>query len=154
MYSLYAALGLPKLADHAIEVLASLSFYQILYSYLSPQLSQKAFKVRYGQFSTQQRLYWNEGVVSLAQSVVNSLLALVVLAFGDDDARTSADDRMRSYQAHETSVVAIAIGYFIWHTLACAWHRSTFGNLMVLHGVAATLMCSLIFVSLDYEPEG
>ncbi|OCL09642.1 hypothetical protein AOQ84DRAFT_388040 [Glonium stellatum] len=128
--------NLPALPNHAHQILISLLFYTCAYK-IAPSLFSWLFPSRYGSLNKAKRHECHVDAVSLTQSTINSLMAVVMLYFDTDRKDISWVERVWGFNEGNGLVMAISLGYFIWHFVMMALHVHHYGRMMLLHGFAA-----------------
>ena len=142
-------LNLPALPPHLPLVLLSALFYQLVYTVFGPLL-YNFFKWRTPQSPPNKasRRGWNVNIVSIAQSCVNTSLAIYLISHPEFRNGLTAQERTLGYHKETAMALAVSMGYFCFH-LAQTWvHRRIYGMFMFMHGVCALVAVALGFVSL------
>jgi hypothetical protein len=142
-------LNLPGLPPHIPLVILSALFYQVVYSLVAPGLwyflevfnpNSKTRKVT--------RSLWYINIVSIAQSAINTALAIYLLSHSEFRHGLTAQERILGYHKETARALAVSMGYFVFH-LGSAWvQRGYHGMFMFFHAICALFAVSLGFVSL------
>jgi hypothetical protein len=143
-------LNLPGLPPHIPLIALSALFYQLVYSLVAPLLwnllgafnpDSKTRKVT--------RSLWYINIVSIAQSAVNTALAIYLLSHPEFRHGLTAQERILGYHKETARVLAVSMGYFVFH-LGSTWvQRGQHGMFMFFHAVCALFAVSLGYVSFE-----
>lgn len=141
-------LNLPGLPPHIPLVILSAVFYQLVYSLVAPLLwillehlnpETKSKKIT--------RSLWYINIVSIAQSTVNTALAIYLLSHPEFRHGLTPQERAMGYHKETARALAISMGYFVFH-LGSTWiQRGYHGIFMFYHAVCALFAVSLGYVS-------
>jgi hypothetical protein len=154
-------LNFPALPPHFPLAILSALFYGSIYGIAGPFLyaSKSTPNVSptirpQGTTNNKRKLsryYWIDNLVSFTQSVINSVLAIYLLVNFHVSSRThlTPQERILGYHEETARVLAIAMGYFLYHLWEAWNNREVYGYSMFLHGVCAIGAVSLGFVSLS-----
>jgi hypothetical protein len=138
----------PGIIEHLPLVVLSAVFYQLVYSFVGPQLflllGPRDLKGRSTKLSA---YYFCITLVSLSQSFINSALAIYLLLHTGFRSNLTAQERYLGYHVESAKALAVATGYFCFHLVETWVSRGVWGYSMFLHGVCALLAVSLGFVS-------
>lgn len=146
------ASSLPTLPLHIHEVILAFTFYQLLFTTISPWISARLFPAIYPQFNKRTRLNWDVHVVSLTQSLVVNSLALYLIFYDEERADMNWAGRIWGYDGASGLLQGLAAGYFLWDLMITTRYLSIFGVGMLLHAMSAVTVFSFGFVSLADPP--
>jgi hypothetical protein len=142
-------LNLPALPPHLPLVILSAIFYQLVYSVVAPGIwisleylnpSSAPSKVT--------RSLWYINIVSIAQSCINSALAIYLLSHPEFRDGLTPQEKILGYHKESARVLAVSMGYFVFH-LGSTWvQRGFHGMFMFVHAICALFAVSLGFVCL------
>ncbi|CAG8975960.1 hypothetical protein HYALB_00012198 [Hymenoscyphus albidus] len=140
-------LNLPGIIPHLPLVFFSALFYQFVYTIIGPWLLH--FKPRNPNVPSTElsRFYWNSNTVSIAQSIINSALAVYVLLHAEFREGLTAQERILGYHSETAAALAVSTGYFCFHLVNVWIHKKSEGNFMFAHSV-----CALCAVCLGFRP--
>ncbi|KAH7387010.1 TLC domain-containing protein [Phaeosphaeria sp. MPI-PUGE-AT-0046c] len=142
-------LNLPGLPTHLPLVILSAIFYQCVYSFVAPLL-WSVFEDTDPNSSpgeTIRSVYYFNNIVSVTQSFINSVLAVYLLSHPEFRDGLNPSEMALGYQKETARVLAVSMGYFVYHLIETWMHIGRHGINMVLHAV-----CALFAVSLGYRP--
>ncbi|KAN0092490.1 TLC domain containing protein [Hyaloscypha variabilis] len=141
-------LNTPGILEHLPSVVLSAVFYQLVYSFVGPQLfllfgpgNLKGRSTKLAEY------YFCINLVSICQSAINSALAINLLLHTGSGSGLTAQERYLGYDAESAKALAVATGYFCFHMVETWVNRRVWGYSMFLHGV-----CALLAVSLGFRP--
>jgi hypothetical protein len=142
-------LNIPALPPHLPLVLLSAIFYQLVYSLVAPLLwSFLEYHNPTSSPSKVTRSLWYVNIVSIAQSCINTTLAIYLFSHPEFRYGLTPQERVLGYHKETARVLAVSMGYFVFH-LGEAWvHRGFHGMFMFVHAICALFAVSLGFVSL------
>ena len=145
-------LNFPALAPHIPAVILSAIFFQITYSFVGPLVHYLLMppdpKVPYTKLS---RHHYSDHIVSITQSCVNSAMGIYLFVHPEFRELLTAQERILGYHPQTARVLAISMGYFVFH-LGESWvHRHIYGRIMVVHAVCVLSAIMLGFVGLFFE---
>jgi hypothetical protein len=139
-------LNLPALLPHIPIVVLSAVFYQLVYSVFAPLLHLVLIPNPQLKPTKLSRHFWNAHTVSIAQSCVNTALAIYLLSHTQSRNGLTPQERILGYDRETAKALAVSMGYFVFH-LGDTWvHRHIWGISMFIHGVCALFAVSLGFV--------
>jgi hypothetical protein len=141
-------LNLPGLPPHIPFVILSAIFYQLVYSFVAPRLwiLLEIFNPNSPPRKITRSL-WYTNIVSIAQSTVNTALAIYLLSHPEFRHGLTPKERALGYHKETARALAVSMGYFVFH-LGSAWvQRGYHGISMFFHAVCALFAVSLGYVS-------
>lgn len=140
--------SLQTLPLHVHEILLAAGVYHVIYTYLSPTLSNQLFPATYPRLSLRTRINWDIHMVSMFNSIFICSIALWVLLKDEERRTMNAEERIWGYTGAMGMTQAFAAGYFAWDTWASALYLEVTGPGALAHAVSALVITSLGFVSL------
>lgn len=141
-------IGLPLITLHIHEILLAFLLYHYINVKISPALSRKFFPNIYPHLNTRTKTNWDIHVVSLAQSIIITVLALWVIWFDDDRKLMGWRDRVWGYTGSSGMVQGFAAGYFLWDLMVSSTNIQLFGWGLLAHAICALVVFTLGFVRL------
>lgn len=140
-------LNLPALRPNIPLVILSAIFYQFVYSVAAPVLW---FLLEYfNPLSTPSKVtrsLWYINIVSIAQSCINTALAIYLFSHSQFRHGLTPQERILGYHKETARALAVSMGYFVFH-LGSTWvQRGFHGMFMFVHAICALFAVSLGFV--------
>lgn len=142
-------LNLPGLPPHLPLVLLSAIFYQCVYSFVAPLLWSvlEATDPNSSPRETIRSVYFFNNIVSVTQSFINSVLAVYLLSHPEFRDGLTPNEMALGYHKETARVLAVSMGYFVYHLIGTWMQIGHHGINMVLHAVCALFAVSLGYVS-------
>lgn len=148
------ALHLNTLPFHIHEVFFSFAFYTIVQRDLSPWLSSRLFPNHYPKLPLRTKINWDIHFTSFVQSIVICTAVITVMCVDAHRIGNTWEDRIWGYTGAGGLVQGMATGYFAWDLMVCTANVNVLGPLDLIHGLAASAVALLGFVSgIPWSPE-
>jgi hypothetical protein len=131
------ALNISGIEPHLHIVLASAASYKLIHLLVGPLLRQYVLPKNSKALSTKRAIYWWDiSMVSIAQSIVNTGVAVYLLWHSEFRAGLTPQERILGYHEQTAYALAISVGYFVFH-LAQVWRNVDIeGRFMLAHSFA------------------
>ncbi|PQE17467.1 TLC domain-containing protein [Rutstroemia sp. NJR-2017a WRK4] len=133
-------LGLPHLPNHIHETLFFLLLFHVIYTRLSPAIATYLFPKIYPAYSHEQKVDWDCHIVSLTQSIINSVLSMYVIFYDEERKSMTWQERVWGYTEPSNVALGVANGYFVWHAIMMIKYKYMYGWSMVAHGFCCLLI--------------
>jgi hypothetical protein len=133
-------LGLPHLPNHIHELLFSLLLFHVIYTRLSPTITTYLFPKIYPAYSHEKKVDWDCHIVSLTQSIINSVISMYVIFYDEERKSMTWQERVWGYTEPSNVALGVANGYFVWHAIMMIKYKYMYGWSMVAHGFCCLLI--------------
>lgn len=142
-------LNVPGLTTHLPLVILSAIFYQCVYSFVAPFLWSVFEDTDRNSSPTEtiRSVYYFSNIVSVTQSFINSVLAVYLLSHPEFRDGLTPNEMALGYHKETARVLAVSMGYFVYHLIDAWIQIRHHGINMVLHAVCALFAVSLGYVS-------